>query len=40
MGNWLIIDGKSEIIDGKGVSAPQKCREVFIEMGALHTLCR
>ena len=29
IGNWLIIDGKSEIIDVKWVSAPKKCREVF-----------
>ena len=28
-GKRLVIDGKSEIIDGKGVSAHQKCREVF-----------
>ena len=29
LGKPLIIDGKSEIIDGKGVLAPQKRREVF-----------
>ena len=28
-GKRLVIDGKSKIIDGRGVSAPQKCREVF-----------
>ena len=26
--NGIVIDGKSEIIDGRGVSAPQKCRDV------------
>ena len=29
LGKRLVIDGKSEIIDGKGVSAPQKRSEVF-----------
>ena len=29
LGKRLVIDVKSEIIDGKGVSAPQKRREVF-----------
>ena len=29
LGKRLVIDGKSKIIDGKGVSAPQKRREVF-----------
>ena len=28
-GKRLVIDGKSKIIDGKGVSAPQKRSEVF-----------
>ena len=29
LGKRLVIDGKSEIIDRKGVSAPQKRSEVF-----------
>ena len=28
-GKRLVIDGKSEVSDGKGVSAPQKRSEVF-----------
>ena len=44
LGNRFVIDGKSEIIDRKGVSAPQKRREVFIMMATLqsvlHTLCK
>ena len=38
LGKWLVIDGKSEIIDGKGVSAPQKRREVFLCDGCV-TYC-
>ena len=33
----LVIDGKSKIIDGKGVSAPRNVERFFIVMGALHT---
>ena len=29
LGKLLAIDEKSKVIDGKGVSAPQKRREVF-----------
>ena len=33
-GKRFVIDGKSEIIDRKGVSAPQKRREVYPPKGA------
>ena len=34
-GKRLAIDGKSKITDGKGVSAPQKHREVFYREGCV-----
>ena len=37
LGKQLVIDGKSKIIDGKGVSAPRNVEKLFIVMGALHT---